>query len=262
MIPKIIHYCWFGGNPLDKKSKKCIASWKKYCPDYEIVEWNENNFDINSNQYVKEAYEAKKWAFVTDYVRLYALYHVGGIYMDTDVEVIKKIDPFLSNVAFSGYESDGLISTAIMGSEKYGEWIQFLLNDYNDRRFLFENGAIDTTTNVITITKLTKEKYDIELDGKYIDLPGKVAFYPKEYFCPKSYETGKINKTKNTVCIHHFNASWMTDEQRSHVKSYGKSINRNRRKDKVDRIIHTPNRVLIKIMGNQIYERIKKYLKK
>ena len=100
MIPKIIHYCWFGKNPLSDLAKKCIDSWKKYCPDYEIIEWNEENFDINSNVYVKEAYDSKKWAFVTDYVRLYALDKCGGIYMDTDVELLKGIDVFLENEAF------------------------------------------------------------------------------------------------------------------------------------------------------------------
>ena len=101
MIPKIIHYCWFGGNPLPADARRCIESWKKYLPDYKIKEWNENNFDINSNQYVREAYEKRKFAFVTDYVRLYALVNEGGVYMDTDVEVIKSYDPFLHHTAFS-----------------------------------------------------------------------------------------------------------------------------------------------------------------
>ena len=104
-IPKVIHYCWFGRGKLPKLAKKCIKSWKKYLPDYKIIEWNEDNFDINSNQYVREAYEAKKYAFVSDYVRLYALYNYGGIYMDTDVEVIKSLDEFLIHEAFSGFES-------------------------------------------------------------------------------------------------------------------------------------------------------------
>ena len=105
MIPKIIHYCWFGGKPKPELAEKCIESWKKFCPDYEIVEWNEGNFNINSNLYVKQAYEAKKYAFVTDYVRLYALYTQGGIYMDTDVMVLKPLDEYLNHEAFSGFES-------------------------------------------------------------------------------------------------------------------------------------------------------------
>ena len=111
MIPKIIHYCWFGGKPLPELAQKCIASWKKYCPDYEIKEWNESNFNLNSCDYVREAYEAKKWAFITDYVRLYAMVTEGGIYMDTDVEVIKPLDPFLKHKAFSGFEDEVSIPT-------------------------------------------------------------------------------------------------------------------------------------------------------
>ena len=125
MIPKTIHYCWFGGNPLPKLAKKCIKSWKKYCPDFEIIEWNEANFDISSAPlYVRQAYEAKKWAFVTDYVRLYALTSYGGIYMDTDVEVIKPLDFFLNHDAFSGFESEKSIPTGIMASKKGNIWVK------------------------------------------------------------------------------------------------------------------------------------------
>ena len=118
MIPKIIHYCWFGGKNLPPLAKRCIASWKKYLPDYEIKEWNESNFDINCCDYVREAYQAKKWAFVTDYVRLFVLVNEGGIYMDTDVEVIGSLDYFLENEAFSGLENSSYISTGIMASER------------------------------------------------------------------------------------------------------------------------------------------------
>ena len=106
MIPKVIHYCWFGGNPLPELAQKCIASWKKYCPDYEIKEWNESNFDLNCCDYVREAYEAKKWAFVSDVARLYAMVHEGGIYMDTDVEVIAPLDSLLQYHAVSGFETE------------------------------------------------------------------------------------------------------------------------------------------------------------
>src|SRR5699024_8907222 len=128
MIPKIIHYCWFGGNELSKTTKVCINSWKKKLPDYKIIEWNESNFDINSNQYVKEAYQAGRYAFVTDYVRLYVLYHYGGIYMDTDVEVLKSLDSFLKHQAFTGCENEKNSVTGIIGSEKDHEWIKTLLD--------------------------------------------------------------------------------------------------------------------------------------
>lgn len=231
MIPKVINYCWFGKGKKSELIEACIKSWKKYCPDYEIVEWNEDNFDIHSNKYVEEAYNAKKWAFVTDYVRLYALYHNGGIYLDTDVEIIKPIDTFLENNAFSGFETDKYIPTAIMGAEKGNEWIEYLLSYYDSKRFIKEDGEYDLTTNVITISKMTVEKYDIELNGELQEISNIFKIYPKDYFCPKDYETGDINLTENTVCIHHFNASWhkpiekrLYDKKISFIKKYGKEI--------------------------------------
>ena len=127
MIPKIIHYCWFGGKPLPDEAKKLISTWKKYCPDYDIREWNENNFDINDCFYVKEAFEAKKWAFITDYVRLKVLYDYGGVYMDTDVEVCKPLDDLLSYNGVSGFESPSAIPTGIMAASRHNEWIGNLL---------------------------------------------------------------------------------------------------------------------------------------
>lgn len=209
-IPKVIHYCWFGGNPLSKSTLKCIESWKKYCPDYEIIQWNEKNFDINSNVYVKEACDSKKWAFITDYVRLFALHEYGGVYMDTDVEVIKNIDGLLHHKAFSGFELVNTIPTAIMAAQKGNDWIGMLLSYYNDRHFIKEDGSLDTTTNVVTITNMTKENYNITLDNTLQQTNGDVTFYPKDYFCPKDYQTGEITLTENTYSIHHFSGSWQT----------------------------------------------------
>ena len=210
-IPKIIHYCWFGKNPLPSEYKKYIESWKKFCPDYEIKEWNEDNFDINSNIYMKEAYEAKKWAFVTDYVRLYVLYKYGGIYMDADVEVIKPLDEFLKHEAFSGFETKTDIPTGIMACRKGNKLFKELLDYYNNRHFKLDSGEYDTTTNVITITKIC-EKYGLVKNNKYQVING-FALYPKEYFCPKNIKTGVIDKTDNTYTIHHFSGSWMPQEQ-------------------------------------------------
>ena len=146
-IPKKIHYCWFGNNELPEEQKKYIETWKKHCPDYEIKEWNEKNFDINSNKYVKEAYEAKKFAFVSDYVRLHALYNEGGIYMDTDIEVLKSFDVFLKHTAFIGFEDLKHIGTGVIGAEKGNKWIRLLLKDYDNISFYTKNGEIDLTTN-------------------------------------------------------------------------------------------------------------------
>ena len=218
-IPKVIHYCWFGGNPLSELVLKCIGSWEKYCPEYEIIRWDESNFDINYNKYVKEAYEAKKWAFVTDYVRLYVLHEYGGIYMDTDVELLKNIDGFLDHSAFTGFEDDARISTAIMGAEKNNNWIGYLLSYYDNRHFIKADGGFDITTNVTTITNMTKEKYGIALNNTYQELKDGITIYSKDYFCPKDYEDGQIYLTENTHCIHHFNGSWYSEgEKRSHKR--------------------------------------------
>lgn len=216
MIPKIIHYCWFGGNPLPKSAQKCINSWKKYCPDYEIKEWNESNFDINSNQYVKEAYENKKFAFVTDYVRLYAMYTYGGIYMDTDVEVVRNLDEFLDNEGFSGFESDSSIPTGIMASKKEFKLFDYLLSYYDKHSFINEDGSFNMTTNVSIISSMMKEHGFIP-NGKYQIVEG-FALYPKDYFCPLENETGKLTKTKNTATIHWFNKSWVSKSDRIRSK--------------------------------------------
>ena len=208
MIPKIIHYCWFGGNPLSDLAQKCIDSWKKYCPDYEIKEWNESNFDLNSCDYVREAYQAKKWAFITDYVRLYAMVTEGGIYMDTDVEVIRPLDSFLCNRAFSGFEDETCIPTGIMACEKGFPLFEELLDDYNHRHFIKKNGEYDLTTNVITITSFCK-KYGFVGNNMKQDICGFIL-YPKDVFCPKSHITKEINLTERTATIHHFAGSWVT----------------------------------------------------
>lgn len=212
MIPKKIHYCWFGGNPLPDLAVKCIESWKKYCPDYEIVEWNEKNFDLTCNKYVRQAYECKKWAFITDYVRLYAMVTQGGIYMDTDVEVLKNLDIFLNNKAFSGFERENAIPTGIMACEKDFPLFKEFLYEYKERAFIKENGDMDLTTNVTAITN-TCLKYGLNLNNQLQKI-NDFTLYPKDFFCPKNYETGKIECTKNTYTIHHFSGSWHTEKEK------------------------------------------------
>jgi hypothetical protein len=229
MIAKTIHYCWFGRGEKSELTIKCINSWKKYCPDFVIKEWNEDNFDINSNEYVMEAYKAKKWAFVTDYVRLYVLYNYGGIYMDTDVEVIKPLDNFLNNHAFSGFESSKEIPTGIMAAEKGNKWIKDLLDEYKNLHFLKKDGSYNTVTNVIRITNLSVKKYDLVPESSLQHLKGNVAtMYPFDYFCTKSALTGEINITKNTHTIHHFSGSWLSEDEKKrrefkeqYIKKFG-----------------------------------------
>lgn len=213
MIPKKIHYVWLGNGKKSELTEKCIDSWKKYLPDYEIIEWNEDNFDLNCNKYLKQAYENKKYAFASDYIRLYVLYEYGGIYMDTDVEVIRNLDCFLDNKAFSGFENNNYIPTGIIACERKNRWIKYLLDDYNNISFIKENGTFDLTTNTVRITNTTKENYNLKLESSYQNL-GDVVFYPYDYFCPKDWETGIINITKNTYTIHHFNGSWHTENEK------------------------------------------------
>lgn len=208
MIPKTIHYCWFGRGQKPEQAIKCIDSWKKYLPDYQLKEWNEDNFDITQNQYVREAYENRKFAFVTDYVRLYALFHEGGVYMDTDVETLGNYDAFLHHHAFSGFETDGNVPTGMMAAEKGSVWAKELLEQYNDRLFVQPDGSFDMTTNTHVITKYMIDK-GLVLNNTYQDFPGLCTMYPADYFCPKDHRTGKIHRTKNTVCIHHFAGSWL-----------------------------------------------------
>lgn len=218
MIPKIIHYCWFGGKELPKLAKKCLASWKKYCPDYQIKCWNESNFDVNSNQYVKEAYENKKYAFVTDYVRLYALYNFGGVYMDTDVEVIKNIDDFLNCKGFSSFESTNLVPTGILASEKELPIIKELLEYYTNKKFINADGSFDTTPNTKTITD-TFVKYGLKQNNKKQVIKD-FTFYESDYFCPIDCKTKVKKITDNTYTIHWFAGSWLPYKEKLKLKLY------------------------------------------
>ncbi len=212
MIPKIIHYIWFGGKPLPELAQKCLDSWKKYCPDYEIMRWDESNFDLNFNDYVKEAYEAKKWAFVSDVARLYALVNYGGIYMDTDVEVIKPLDDLLEYEAVSGFESSDKIAAGLLACEKDNEIFNEFLQGYEGAHFVKEDGALDTTTIVARLTALCV-KYDVQLNNTKQTVNG-FTLLPVDYFYPKEYLTNKLNITSNTLCIHHYDASWIPDEEK------------------------------------------------
>lgn len=256
MIPKKIHYVWLGKGEKSELTKKCIDSWKKYLKDYEIIEWNEDNFDINSNTYLKEAYENKKYAFASDYIRLKVLYEYGGIYMDTDVEVLKTFNDFLNLNAFTCLESNGYITTGIIGSKKKNKWIKDMLNEYTNLKFVKENGSFDLTTNVIRMSALTKEKYGLKSENIYQDL-NDIVVYPNDYFSPKDWNTGKINITDNTHAIHHFSCSWYTKAEKKqiakkklYIEKYGnelgiKKYERYLKLVKVKRIILLPFRALI-----------------
>lgn len=208
MIPKIIHYCWFGGNPLGDKEKEVMASWEKFCPDYKVMVWNEETFDIDhKGSYVKEAYEEEKWAFVSDVARLYALKEYGGIYMDTDMEVIRPLDSLLSLEAFMGFEVETTISTAIIAAIPHHPTIEMLYGDYENRHFRMEDGSLDEETNVIRITEILQEN-GLELNNQQQEIMG-ITIFPRVYFSPKSYWTREVNDTEQTYSIHHYSGSWL-----------------------------------------------------
>jgi len=208
MIPKIIHYCWFGGNSFGEVEEKAMASWKKYLPEYEVMFWNEDNFDIEAqSQYCQEAYQEKQWAFVSDVARLYALKEYGGVYLDTDMEIIKPLDQFLELPAFFGFEIETTISTGIIGAEPHHPFIEELYDDYNDRTFIQEDGSYDRMTNVNRITAIMNA-YGLRLDNTKQEVKNCVIF-PRETFSPKDYWTREINDTENTFAIHQFTGSWL-----------------------------------------------------
>lgn len=212
-IPKVIHYCWFGNGELPKLAEKCIESWQKYCPDYEIVCWNEKNFDLYKNRYAYEAYQAQKWAFVSDYVRLKVIYDYGGIYLDTDVELIKPIDKLLENGGYMGFDQNGIVSTGLgFAAEQGNELIGEMLKDYEDIPFLLADGSYDLTPCPDRNTN-TLKRLGMDIDNTsqtFMDM----VFLPWEYLCPIDYYTGKKTITKNTYSIHHYSASWTSSVSR------------------------------------------------
>ncbi|QEK09178.1 glycosyl transferase [Treponema phagedenis] len=210
MIPKIIHYCWFGGHPLPPLGEKCIASWKKFCPDYEIKEWNETNYDVHKIPYISQAYDAKKYAFVSDYARFDILYEYGGIYFDTDVEVIRPIDELVHKGAFAGIELPGRIAAGLGLAAKHHDPIYAeILESYRCSNFIKPNGEFDLTTVVTRVTDILK-KYGFS-DENQIQTVAGITIYPIDFFCPKNYGTEEIIITKNTYSIHHYSASWCSD---------------------------------------------------
>lgn len=245
MIPKIIHYCWFGGNPLPKNLKKYIDGWKEKLPDYEIVEWNEKNFDIdNSIPYIKEAYAAKKFAFVSDYVRLWALKEYGGVYLDTDVEIVKPFDKLLENASLvTGFESKKLLITAFIACEKGESHISEFVESYSERKFKLNDGQYDLTPINDRFTDLLT-KYGLCLDNTRQTLANGIEIYTQDVFCGNDIENSHLKVTDDTVTIHHFQMSWMELNWRTRFK-YKVVV-----------------RTLIKILGAERYDRLKKKFKK
>lgn len=208
MIPKVVHYCWFGRGEKPAKVRYCMASWKKVLPDWTFVEWNEDNFDISAWPYAAQAYEKRKFAFVSDVARLYALYREGGVYLDTDVELLKPLDPFLDHVAFGGYERGTDLTTGLIGAEKGSAWVKEFLDLYQGLPFVRADGSLDLTTNVRRITDHMASVHGFRQDDTFQDFEGLLTVYPGRYFSPLDPLTRKVKKTPETVAIHHYIASW------------------------------------------------------
>ena len=214
MIPKTIHYCWFGRNPLPESAQKCIKSWRKFFPDYEIKEWNEDNFDVNSSPYTAEAYQAKKYAFVSDYARFWILYHHGGIYFDTDVEVIKSMDDIVERGAFMGIEveADGdnpypLVAPGLgIAVEPGHTFYKKLIEYYSDIHFMTSDGKLNQTTVVRHTSRLLNEE-GMQPSNELQCVSG-IWIYPKDYFNPLDDLTGRLSKTSNTRTIHWYSRTW------------------------------------------------------
>ncbi|CYW30854.1 glycosyltransferase family 32 protein [Streptococcus suis] len=242
MIPKVIHYCWFGGNPLPESVKKCIESWKKYCPEYEIIEWNDSNYDVAKNDYLRKMYSQRKYAFVSDFARLDIIYHYGGIYLDTDVELIKNLDSLLFQECYMGCELPGEVNTGLgFGAQKGHE---FLLENLS----AYLNEEADGKTCVEVTTALLKKR-GLNANQEIQEIES-VIVYPSEYFCPLNMGTNKLLITDATYSIHHYDSSWYGSGVRATIKK---------------RLI--PFKVMLKrkvnnIFGDGVYEQMKSTAKK
>ena len=216
MIPKIIHYCWFGGAPLPPLAEKCIASWKKYLSDYEIKRWDETNFDVDAHRYTRDAYKAGKYAFVSDYARFKILYEQGGLYFDTDVEIIAPFDEIAENAPFMGFENDGVkgqmaVNPGLgLGAEPGMKLYKEILDKYDTLPFLLENGERNPYSMIPLVTDILKSKGLVGNSG--IECAGGVLVYPQDWFNPFDDATGRLNKTRDSKSIHWYSKSWMPKE--------------------------------------------------
>ena len=223
-IPKVIHYCWFGGNPIPDKYKKWMESWHKYCPDYEIVEWNESNYDVTKNAYMYEAYQCKKWGFVPDYARLDIIYNHGGIYMDTDVELVQNLDDLLYQDAYFGFEREENVNLGLgFGAVAKSDILLQMKKYYENHHFIKENGEMNLTASPVIQTKILQKK-GLRLDGEYQRF-GNVSIYPEKVLSGKCPYTRRVRLTPYTRSIHHFEATWTDEEFQARNKRFEQEMN-------------------------------------
>lgn len=216
MIPKIVHYIWFGGRPFPEKIQRCINSWKKYLQDYNFMLWDESTFDVSVCSFTKQAYEQKKWAFVSDYVRIWALYKYGGWYLDTDVEILRPLAPFEEKRMVLGTDHDGAL-TALMGSEEGHPFWKKVLDYYNSMNFINKDGSLNTIVNNTHLQGILKE-FGFVLENKYQELKEGIFIYPDDFFHVANVEKGTLHKTNNSYAIHWHTLLWTSEM--SHFRRY------------------------------------------
>ncbi len=252
MIPKVIHYCWFGHNEKPKLNRKCIASWKKRCPDYRIIEWNEDNCDFSSAPlFVTQAIAVKKWGFVSDYFRYKIVYENGGIYLDTDVELLKSLDSLLDDSVFFGFHNGLINSGHGFGAEKGAAFLLELMEIYETTPFIQSDSTLDLRPCTVKETPVFLKHGLIQDDSEQI-LDHEIHIYPKEYFDPGNWGSFFVYKTDKTVSIHRYQSSWYS------------------KKDKIkyaclkwkDLLIHLPNYIFFTLLGKEKYMKLKKRIRK
>ncbi|MBQ9416036.1 MAG: glycosyl transferase [Clostridia bacterium] len=240
MIPKKIHYCWFGFAEKPKLARKCIESWEKYCPDYEIIEWNESNYDITKNKYMYDAYKSKKWAFVSDYARLDLVYTYGGIYLDTDVELLKPWDDLLDKKGFAGVEIPGIVALGLgFGAEAGNPTIKSMLDQYESLSFFSENGKMNLTPCPIYQSMVLKE-LGLKSDNSVHYVTDQLLVYSKDYFNPMDMTTHKVIISPNSYSIHWYAGSWVS---------------------KKDKIKTRVARILRRVLSEESYNKLKRFIK-
>ena len=244
MIPKIIHLCWLSGDPYPEKIQKCLESWKKYLPDYEIMLWDTSRFDVNLSNWTRQAFEKKKYAFVSDYVRFYSLYNYGGIYLDSDVEVLKSFDSLLSESFFFGYEYTAVPEAAVVGAEKGLPWVKTCLDWYSNNDFINKNGNERHIVAPLILKMGVEKTLNIRLlDVESIVYTCNGAIYPADYFSAKNGYTGEIIANDKTYSIHHFNSAWLKKDISIRLR----------------RMVHI---MLIRICGKRKYNKYIYYIRK
>ena len=225
MIPKIIHLCWLSGDPYPAKIAKCLETWKKYLPDYQVMLWDTNRFDLNSSVWVKQAFEKKKYAFAADYIRFYALYHHGGIYLDSDVEVLRSFDDLLDLPYFIGAEKAGTPEAAIMGAESGCDWIKQCLDYYNHRAFVKEDGSLDIRKlpeimdeQILKLKPLRVLSINESKRIRTLDFSKEVLIFNDAYFSPKVFDSREVEITPYTYAIHHYQNSWFSTKAKAYYR--------------------------------------------